>query len=768
MYTIVANSSEFLEVKEREQSYNKSFLILNYMVDMFSIQRISEQQENNNVSITHITKWLAENSVGLDVDYNNQFDKQENKNGVISNFIGDKVVSNYFYSNGLLRLAFIRDDSGKGIARVYFDESGNPFLKTEISWNGKTYITSKFVIKFDGEVHEFSTEYALVTFFLDHVLGDATEFIAGNNQYTSLLLNYETSLDKMFLVEQQDIVNLNYLQKLQESSYGNAWILVATDEIKKVLVDDYLFNQTHVRKNELVNQLVTELATNRKITVGILTDGVSPKAGGLTGALYKRIKFLQQSNYDTRLFTFANQNSVHLYKQSVEANRAVDNPVYNLWDFMKKRSVFLPTEMMNNDVLSFLKTRVSTGSDASVYSEVKNNEKYMYYLDKNKTYKFQGFSEISSFLKETYVNNSLTTREYYNAEGIKVRQTTVDGRESEITESFYEQGKLMLTTGRRFDNNKKQYVKTWFELPNVSGKQHFKFYYQLQIYFMSKFLPKENDVLFVEHPAVYTAVSTWNTKKFINVVFHSTHLTYGTNNLKGAYDRVVDNLGKTVNRIIVLTSAAKKDLDTRVNNLLRSEIVIEPHTIEFKNVSQNFENKPELTAISLGRLDKDKRVADVIEAFKPVVNEFPDAQLIVYGEGPEAANLASLVKSLELEKNVQFKGFTNNIDEAFQKATVHVFASKFEGFGLTLLESLANGTPNIAYSVDYGPKEFVEKESLVDDGNVDMFSQKILDVFRNPNQKINRSKEAVAFASKYNDEYYDAQLKKLLATSIVK
>lgn len=57
---------------------------------------------------------------------------------------------------------------------------------------------------------------------------------------------------------------------------------------------------------------------------------------------------------------------------------------------------------------------------------------------------------------------------------------------------------------------------------------------------------------------------------------------------------------------------------------------------------------------------------------------------------------------------------------------------------------------------------------MVDDGDVDMFSQKILDLFRNPNEKINRSKEAVAFASKYNDEYYDTQLKELLTTSIVK
>lgn len=754
----------------RDNDSEDCIVLLNYMEDLFSVQKLFA--ESNDKHAIHITGWLTKNGEYLNDQYHGNFEKKlKNEDGsIIMNYYNGQYISDYYYHDDVLRLVFIRNEKGQGKERLYLDQQGNVVLKTRIHWDEikKKYITDCFEFKFDGRLEKLNSESEFIEFFLNHILTSVDDIlIIDGEKYTETLINYETNLQKVFYVNEMNKRNL-----LMTYEYSNSGIkvLVKSDKTKDILLKRYYFP-----KNSVITYL--DLRNDRFIRrplqkiVGVLTDGVSPKAGGLTGALYKRIKFLQQMGYQPILLTFANQNSDKLYEESVRVGRAIKNPVYNLWSFLRSRSVFFEsrTEKINSEMLELFNKELSLGiTDISIIEQKSKNDKIIKFsYIKDKIYKFKGFSENSVILKETFKGEILQKREYYNKDGIKVRQTTLSDGKVEDTESFYNEGRLFLTTGRKFSTARHKYLPTWYEIPLVNGTKRFQAYYELQIYFMTRHFAYANTVLFVEHPAIYTAVSNWKTEHQINVVFHSTHLTYGTNKLKGAYNNVVTHLGDNINQIIVLTKSAKSDLDSRVSVSKQKDIIIEPHTIEKKNILVPFAKRPDFTAISLGRLDKDKRVSDVIQAFDLVIKKFPLAQLVIYGEGPEKNNLIELVSKLGIQNNVKFMGFTHKTDEAFQNATVHLFASKFEGFGLTLLESLANGTPNIAYAVDYGPREFVNSEELVKDGNISNFSDKILEFFNHPDEKIQRSEQAIKFSGRYTDKDYFDQLKGIVESGFI-
>jgi glycosyltransferase involved in cell wall biosynthesis len=93
---------------------------------------------------------------------------------------------------------------------------------------------------------------------------------------------------------------------------------------------------------------------------------------------------------------------------------------------------------------------------------------------------------------------------------------------------------------------------------------------------------------------------------------------------------------------------------------------------------------------------------DLIAAMDQVRKRVPEVLLLVAGEGPLAEVLWDRVKSLELANNVQLLAFLcdQDLPIAYRAATLTVVPSTaLEGFGLTVVESLAAGTPALVTPV---------------------------------------------------------------------
>lgn len=111
--------------------------------------------------------------------------------------------------------------------------------------------------------------------------------------------------------------------------------------------------------------------------------------------------------------------------------------------------------------------------------------------------------------------------------------------------------------------------------------------------------------------------------------------------------------------------------------------------------------------ISVGRLYPQKNQAMMIRAFAKVADEFPDWQLVIYGEGPLRAELEFLVSSFKLQDRVLLPGRTEHVIEELRKSKIFCMSSDFEGMSNSMIEAICVGLPIILTKVS-GTEELIK------------------------------------------------------------
>lgn len=99
---------------------------------------------------------------------------------------------------------------------------------------------------------------------------------------------------------------------------------------------------------------------------------------------------------------------------------------------------------------------------------------------------------------------------------------------------------------------------------------------------------------------------------------------------------------------------------------------------------------------SAGALVGHKDHATLLEAFALVREEFPEAWLLIAGEGELLQPLESKVAALGLAESVRFLGYRADVPAITQAADLYISSSWSEGLGTSVLEALGCGTPVVA------------------------------------------------------------------------
>lgn len=104
---------------------------------------------------------------------------------------------------------------------------------------------------------------------------------------------------------------------------------------------------------------------------------------------------------------------------------------------------------------------------------------------------------------------------------------------------------------------------------------------------------------------------------------------------------------------------------------------------------------PRPTLLAVGRLAPVKRFGELIEQFAHIARQHPDARLTIAGDGPERDQLRSVVSALGLEDHVHLPGRVSDEEllHLYQSSWLLVSASHSEGWGMTITEAAACGTP---------------------------------------------------------------------------
>lgn len=113
------------------------------------------------------------------------------------------------------------------------------------------------------------------------------------------------------------------------------------------------------------------------------------------------------------------------------------------------------------------------------------------------------------------------------------------------------------------------------------------------------------------------------------------------------------------------------------------------------------------TFLAMGRLEHQKGFDVILDAFK-IVSDKMDCRLIIFGEGSLRSSLEKKIQLLDLINTVDLPGITESPVLQMQNATAFVLPSRYEGFGLVLVEALAAGVQIISTNCNYGPAEILE------------------------------------------------------------
>ena len=111
--------------------------------------------------------------------------------------------------------------------------------------------------------------------------------------------------------------------------------------------------------------------------------------------------------------------------------------------------------------------------------------------------------------------------------------------------------------------------------------------------------------------------------------------------------------------------------------------------------------------LAVGRLEPVKNFDVLIRAFARLARAFPDWDLIILGEGPERAPLASTIRCMGLVQRVALPGVAGNVAYWYGEADLFALTSRSEGFPNALAEAMAHGVPAVSVDCNTGPRDII-------------------------------------------------------------
>ena len=195
---------------------------------------------------------------------------------------------------------------------------------------------------------------------------------------------------------------------------------------------------------------------------------------------------------------------------------------------------------------------------------------------------------------------------------------------------------------------------------------------------------------------------------------------------------------KRLDRFVVLTEEDKRNW------------VELPNVTVIPNPLQNTEETPismveNKKVIAVGRYVYQKGFDLLVDAWERVVEKHPDWNLYVYGRGEK--------NKYRQVQNCFFEDVVANINEKYAESSIFVLSSRFEGFGMVIVEAMRCGVPAVSFACPCGPSDIITHKKdgfLVENGNVEQLAERICYLIEHPDERKEMGRNAIEKAKNYS------------------
>ena len=238
--------------------------------------------------------------------------------------------------------------------------------------------------------------------------------------------------------------------------------------------------------------------------------------------------------------------------------------------------------------------------------------------------------------------------------------------------------------------------------------------------------------------------SSWFTHKRVIVFFHHLH----ARSLPGQVNIFMANIIKFIENMypfiykdnIFVTESETSENDLIHLGIKKENIIRIPPGVDL-NLFHPAEKTKNIQLIYFGGLRKYKRPEYAVKVYEELYYEMPNLKLIVTGDGPMLNKVREDIKNKNY--NIDFLGKIdyNELSKVIRESWINLHFSVTEGWGFSILESSASGTPSVAFKVP-GVVDTIKNNFngfLVND--ISEFKDKILYIIKNEDLFVKNSRK---------------------------
>ena len=170
--------------------------------------------------------------------------------------------------------------------------------------------------------------------------------------------------------------------------------------------------------------------------------------------------------------------------------------------------------------------------------------------------------------------------------------------------------------------------------------------------------------------------------------------------------------------------------------------------------------------LQVSRLTQQKQPEHLVDIYYKLKQRGIKEKLYFIGNGEKVKLIRQKIKEYNLEDDIILLGQIENPYPFFKNAKLFLHTAKYEGLPTVLLESLAFGTPVVAYDCPTGPKDILGKNSeygeLIPLNDKDTFVKRVYELVDNNEKYENYKKMSLIRANDFSMETNKLKLKKLV------